>query len=373
MILLIEQSSFYPLVIHFGAKESGWGYFLWGILLGVFLCFCVFALISVPKRKREWIKALFSFNRHEDHMLEEMNESLIIDNISLQNKTEKLNLENKILTSFTEEIDDKRKKIEEQQIEISSSINYASVIQTALFPSEHLLDEIFHDYFIFFKPRDTVSGDFYFARKYKHKMTLVIADCTGHGVPGAFLSVLGFSLLEQVMQSVSVDSASVVMNRLRRIFKSTLGQNRLQKTNRDSIDMGMLIIDTELNQLNFAGANNDLFFIRENGERTMCKGDRMPVGVHENDFVPFKDHYLHYGEGDALYMFSDGYPDQFGGPKGKKYGRSRFKDFLHYMHELPMKQQKLALESNLNEWIESNKTEDPFQVDDILVAGIRMH
>lgn len=303
--------------------------------------------------------------------LEEMNESLLIDNIELQNQTERLNLENKILTTFSEEIDQKRKQIELQQKEISSSINYASVIQNALFPSEQFLNEMFNDYFIFFKPRDTVSGDFYYVRRYRSKTVLVIADCTGHGVPGAFLSVLGFSLLEQTLATVDNDSAAVLMSRLRRIFKATLGQNRLQNTNRDSIDMGLIVIDSQLGQLNFSGANNDLFFVRSGQEPLICRGDRMPVGVHENDFVPFRDYYLPYLSGDSIYMYTDGYPDQFGGHAGRKYGKRKFKDFLHYIYDLPMTQQKHALEANLSEWMYDQSSE-MFQVDDILVAGVRL-
>lgn len=303
--------------------------------------------------------------------LEEMNESLLIDNIELQNQKERLDLENQVLTTFSEEIDHKRKQIEFQQKEISSSINYASVIQNALFPSEDLLNEIFNDYFVFFRPRDTVSGDFYYVRRYRTKTVLVIADCTGHGVPGAFLSVLGFSLLEQTLATIEDDSAAVLMNRLRRIFKSTLGQNRLQNTNRDSIDMGLIIIDSHLGQLNFAGANNDLFFIRTGEEPEICKGDRMPVGVHENDFVPFRDYYLRFVTGDSVYLFTDGYPDQFGGQSGKKYGKQRFKDLLYYIHDLPMAQQKHALDTNLNDWM-NDPLRTNFQVDDILVAGVRL-
>ncbi len=303
--------------------------------------------------------------------LEEMNESLLIDNIELQNQKDRLDLENQILTTFSEEIDKKRQQIEIQQKEISASINYASIIQNALFPSEMYLDEIFKDYFVFLKPRDTVSGDFYYVRRNRNKTVLVVADCTGHGVPGAFLSVLGFSLLDQTLATMEDDSASVLLNRLRRIFKSTLGQNRLQNTNRDSIDMGLIIIDKQLNQLNFAGANHDLFFIREGEEPAVSRGDRMPVGVHENDFVPFRDYYLHYMSGDCFYLFTDGYPDQFSGQTGKKFGKQKFKDLLYYIHDLPMVQQKHALETNLFEWM-YDKSEPAFQVDDILVAGVRL-
>lgn len=337
-----------------------------GLLLacsGVFV-FMKFIRASAPKSKAEQKGTGNTF-------LEEMNESLLIDNIELQNQKDKLDLENQILTTFSEEIDQKRQQIELQQKEISSSISYASIIQNALFPSEMLLDEIFKDYFIFFKPRDTVSGDFYYARRNRHKTVLVIADCTGHGVPGAFLSVLGFSMLEQTLATMEDDSAGVLLNRLRRIFKSTLGQNRLQNTNRDSIDMGLIIIDNQLNQLNFAGANHDLFFIRAGEEPEISRGDRMPVGVHENDFVPFRDYYLHYTPGDCFYLFTDGYPDQFNGLTGKKFGKQKFKDLLYYIHDLPMSQQKHALDTNLKDWMQ-DKLQPAFQVDDILVAGVRL-
>jgi len=361
------------LALHSNGNPENLYQFLWGLGMGCLVAGLGFAIVFAPclKRKGFLKRSFFGLSVRDDVLLEEMNESLLINNIELQNEKEQLDLENKILASFSEEINEKKCEIEAQKTEIASSITYASVIQNALFPSEHLLDEIFGDYFIFFQPRDTVSGDFYFARKFREKIILVVADCTGHGVPGAFLSVLGFSLLEQVVNTADIDSAGILMNRLRRVFKSTLGQNRLEETNRDSIDMGFLIVDTALRQVNFSGANNDLFFIRSNGEDILCKGDRMPVGVHENDFVPFRDYYLHYNENDCLYLFSDGYPDQFGGPKGKKYGRGRFKEFLLYMHELPMSLQKDALLSNLHEWMES-QDQEAFQVDDILVAGVKL-
>lgn len=344
--------------------------FLIGMGVGLVVAFLgIYIFIRIFKAPAP--KSLSSVPDSGNAFLEEMNESLLINNIELQNQKDKLDLENQILTTFSEEIDKKRQQIELQQKEISSSINYASIIQTALFPSEMFLDEIFKDYFIFFKPRDTVSGDFYYVRRYRSKTVLVVADCTGHGVPGAFLSVLGFSLLDQTLATMENDSAGVLLNRLRRIFKSTLGQNRLQNTNRDSIDMGLIIIDNHLNQLNFAGANHDLFFVRSGEEPEISRGDRMPVGVHENDFVPYRDYYLHYTSGDCFYLFTDGYPDQFCGQTGKKFGKQKFKDLLYYIHDLPMAQQKHALETNLSDWM-YEKTQPAFQVDDILVAGVRL-
>jgi serine phosphatase RsbU (regulator of sigma subunit) len=337
-----------------------------GITLGLFggLAVCILRRASC-KGKASASAAQPSSN------LEAINKELRENNSELKYEKEKLDLENKILSSFSEEINAKRKKIQWQQREISASIQYASLIQNALFPSEALLDEILKNYFIYFRPRDVVSGDFYFARKFKNKTIIVAADCTGHGVPGAFLSVLGVSLLEQAMILSASESAAAVLNKIRRGLKSTLGQNRLQDTNRDAIDMGVVIIDSSIKQINFAGANHDLFLVQANGQSGMAKGDRMPVGVHEKDFVPFRDQYIRYCTGDLIYMFTDGYPDQFGGEKSKKFGKQNFKNLLSYISELPMKQQKNALDSNLADWMGASK-EETEQTDDILVIGIRL-
>jgi len=282
---------------------------------------------------------------------------------------EKRILEQKVLER-TAEIREKNRILSEQNDiieannrEIKASIRAAKRIQDALLPSEVTLSKFVEDYFILFKPRDIVSGDFYWVRQLDHKLIVVAADCTGHGVPGAFMSLLGMSYLNDIIGKEGVTEAGQILNYLRQYVIDSLHQ-RMEGETKEGMDMALCTIDLNLNELQFAGANNSLYHIRNN-EFMEVKADRMPVAIYA-ELNDFQTHKLSIQKGDCFYMFSDGFADQFGGPKNKKYKYKPFQDLLLEIHKSPMPEQKQLLDDTFETWKGDN-----FQVDDIVVIGIK--
>lgn len=270
-----------------------------------------------------------------------------------------------------------------QNKEITDSINYAKRIQSAVLPDDEQLSDLLPEYFVLFKPRDIVSGDYYWIRQIKNFTVLVAADCTGHGVPGAFMSMLGMSILNEIVGKSRLDSAGEFLDRLRKKVKTTLSQEGKEMEQKDGMDMSMAIFDSDINEVQFAGAFNPLYIIRKKGEGDEeeladnvsmeseyyrlfeIKGDRQPIAIYTKE-TDFKTHYIKLRPKDCLYMFSDGYPDQMGGPNGKKFMVRRFKELLLDIHNETMIRQKEILATTIEEW-----KKDVQQVDDILVMGIR--
>ncbi|MGC8824436.1 MAG: tetratricopeptide repeat protein [Bacteroidales bacterium] len=261
---------------------------------------------------------------------------------------------------------EKNELITEQKKEITDSIQYASRIQKAVLPPEEVVSSYFSDYFILYRPRDIVSGDFYFVAPHGSHVIVAAADCTGHGVPGAFMSMLGMALLQETIGKTDQLRADVILNELRRLVVHSLHQSQGAYTTRDGMDMALYILDRQTNQLSFAGANNPLIVVR-NGELIELKADKMPIGVYEKMEQPFTEKTFDIVAGDMLYTYSDGYQDQFGGPEGKKFMSKRFKDLLQSVANLPCKKQYEKIEQAFLDW----KGESP-QIDDVLVIGVRI-
>lgn len=261
---------------------------------------------------------------------------------------------------------EKNELITEQKKEITDSIQYASRIQKAVLPPEDVISNYFSDYFILYRPRDIVSGDFYFVAPHGSKLIVAAADCTGHGVPGAFMSMLGMALLQETIGKIDQLRADTVLNELRQLVVHSLHQSQGTYTTRDGMDMALYILDRQTNQLSFAGANNPLIVVR-NGEVIELKADKMPIGVYEKMDQPFTEKTLNVVTGDMLYTYSDGYQDQFGGPEGKKFMSKRFKELLQSVSHLPCNEQYKVIEQAFSEW----KGEGP-QIDDVLVVGVRI-
>ena len=260
-----------------------------------------------------------------------------------------------------------RDQIAAQRREIMDSIHYAQRIQNAILPSQTLMNDIFHDLFVFLRPRNVVSGDFYWAAKRGNKAVVVAADCTGHGVPGAFMSMLGISFLNEIVLKREIETASKILNELRQNIKFILSQTGVVGEQRDGMDMALCIIDYEAMELQFAGANNPLCLVRA-GEMIEYKADKMPVGIYvtgkEKDFT---NHLIPLQNGDMLYLFSDGYHDQFGGEDNSKFKSKPFKQLLTKLSAMPVEQQKELLIETHERW-KGNWN----QLDDILVIGIRI-
>lgn len=289
-----------------------------------------------------------------------------------QEKKDKLLMEYEIIQK-NEEIETQRDlaetqwdRISAQKNELTDSITYASRIQSALLPESGYFSKIFSDYFILNKPKDIVSGDFYWLSIKGDKTIVAVADCTGHGVPGAFMSMLGVEFLNEIVNNLGIVQPNKILNNMRdRIIKS-MGQTGKSGEAMDGMDIALVSIDLENDSLQYAGAFNPLFIIRNNN-LSEINGDRMPLGFHLKIDKPFTNHEIEIKANDSIYLFSDGYKDQFGWRSNKKFNLDNFRKLLLSVQNVPMKAQKLLLENNLKNWMG-----DMEQIDDIMVMGIRI-
>ncbi|MBI9066730.1 MAG: SpoIIE family protein phosphatase [Salinivirgaceae bacterium] len=279
-------------------------------------------------------------------------------------KRDKEILEQKV-KERTKTIEDQKSHIEKQHDEITQSIRYAKRIQTAMLPHDEIIEAMIPNHFILFMPRDIVSGDFYFFKPVGNKMVFVAADCTGHGVPGGFMSMLGISFLGEITSQVKDPTASEILNHLREKIKLTLGQTDTGSTQKDGMDLSICVIDAENDQIQYSGAFNSLYIIR-NKELEIVKADRQPVSVYFKEHE-FTNHIIDVKKGDVYYMFSDGFQDQIGGPKQRKFMTKNFKKLLIDNHQLSMVKQKELLHKTITDW-----QGDSMQVDDILVIGFQV-
>lgn len=259
-----------------------------------------------------------------------------------------------------------RDEILSQKEEITASINYASRIQNAVLPIKDHFEKSFNDHFILYNPRDIVSGDFYWIAEDKDKLYFTAADCTGHGVPGAFMSMLGISSLNEIFGSKSAKlTASKILNQLREKIKFSLHQTGKDGENKDGMDMAMCILHKNKNILEYAGAYNPLYLIRD-GELQEYKADRMPIGIYHVEKEHFTNHEIKIKKEDTIYIFSDGYVDQFGGPGETKFKSVNLKKMLLEIHQKPMSEQKQILEDKFQQW-----KGELYQIDDIIFIGIK--
>lgn len=285
--------------------------------------------------------------------------------------TEKRILEEKVRERTYEiecqknEIELQRDLIDKKNNNITSSITYASHIQNAILPPQELIDRLFPDHFILSKPKDIVSGDFYWLSEKDSKIIFAVADCTGHGVPGAFMSLLGITLLNEIVNIQGITRSDAIVNCLRKKVIHSLQQSRKDVTTLDGIDIVLCVLEKNRKVIQYTGGMNDLVYIR-NGELNLIKADHLSVSVAYEDSGPFTLHEIKYRKGDVFYLFSDGFQDQFGGEHDKKYLSHRFYNTLLEIYELPIIRQKEILEQKLNEW-----KKDRIQTDDITVMGIR--
>ena len=257
-----------------------------------------------------------------------------------------------------------RDMIFEQKKEITDSINYAERIQRSLLPQTATLKSILPEHFILFKPRDIVSGDFYWVAEKGQTIYAAAVDCTGHGVPGALMSMLGISFLNEIVNKTEDISPDEILNQLRKSIIKALKQAGKEGESRDGMDISLLAFNKSKKEVKFAGANNPLYHFRNN-ELQEYKGSKMPIGIYEH-MESFTCKTFEIIEGDTVYLFSDGYADQFGGPKMKKFMYSNFKKLLLDIQPKSMCEQFVILNRTMEEWRGSKE-----QVDDIVVIGIR--
>ncbi len=263
--------------------------------------------------------------------------------------------------------------IQEKNQSITSSINYAKRIQEAFLPSLKEINNAFPQNFILYLPKDIVSGDFYWVHEIKrkvkgkpeHYVIWAVADCTGHGVPGAFMSLIGISLLNEIVIKRQTLDTAQILNEMRQQIIEELGESGETGGVKDGMDISLCIYDKINNTLRYSGANNPVYLIK-NGELEQIKGDRQPIGYHIYEH-PFTQHEVSLNNGDQVYIFSDGFADQFGGDRNKKFTYQRFRELILNLHTAPIADQKTQMADTFEAW-----KQDQEQIDDICVIGVRI-
>jgi len=304
-------------------------------------------------------------------------------NLVLQTQKEEITAQRDEITTQRDEILMQKSEIEKKNQSITQSITYAGRIQNAVLPSLNNIISIFNDFFVFFQPRDIISGDFYFIKKINNYVIISVADCTGHGVPGAFMSVLGISLLKEISIKKEITTSSQVLNELREQIKSSLQQTGQHGEQQDGMDIAFCSINSETLEMSFSGAHNPCWIFRTieneqlkidneknklsiiNYQLSILEADHQPIGIYLKE-KPFTEHKFQLQKDDIIYLFSDGYESQFGGEKNEKFKTKRFKDLLSEINILPLAEQEQILEQKFNEWKGNYE-----QTDDVLVVGVK--
>ncbi len=265
----------------------------------------------------------------------------------------------------TQEVWEKNQKLELAYREIRDSIHYAKRIQEAILPDEQIIHKVFGDAFIYYKPKDIVCGDFYWFAKKGDEIIMAAIDCTGHGVPGALMTVIGNSILHQVVNFSGVTDPAKILNQLDRKLLETMKHHGGAITN-DGMDVSICRYRISKRELTFAGAKRPLYLFKK-GELLEIKGNKFPIGSFQYDSEKlFTEHRLNVNSGDTIYLFSDGYQDQFGGRDGKKFMVGQFRDMLQEIHNMPMHEQCSLVEKRMLAWQGGMD-----QTDDVLLMGIR--
>jgi serine phosphatase RsbU (regulator of sigma subunit) len=275
------------------------------------------------------------------------------------------------LAMYNAEITLQKEIIEVKNTDIMASIRYAKRIQETILPANEIIASNIKDFFIFYKPKDIVSGDFYWAYEIQPKKLLIAAvDCTGHGVPGAFVSIVGFNGLNQAVKEFQLVHPADILDKLNLLVDETFLSHSSSNI-KDGMDINLCMVDyLEDGSANveFAAANNPLWLFRKDAEPafTEIKADMQPIGAYQ-ERKPFTNHVLHLEKGDCFYIFSDGYADQFGGEKGKKFKYGKFRELILRIKEMPMQKQKEIFQQEIENWMEGYE-----QVDDMCVIGIKI-
>ncbi|MDA3865912.1 MAG: SpoIIE family protein phosphatase [Salinivirgaceae bacterium] len=267
----------------------------------------------------------------------------------------------------TKELEQQKQIVEKSHREITSSINYASRIQQAMMPHKEQLDALFSDYCLFYKPRDVVSGDFYWVRRINHYVVFAVGDCTGHGVPGAMVSMLGISAINEIIRRREIISSAQVLDHLRDEVKTSLRQKDYKAGSKDGLEIAFCIYDTQKNVIDYSGAQNPLWILKENNGNPCVeeiKGTPNPISVYVKE-IPFKAHQITPEPGDFFFIFSDGMIDQFNGETDEKFKKRRLKELLISNYGNTLESYNQLLEDEFQKW-----KGDSVQIDDILVMGV---
>jgi len=339
---------------------------------------------EMTQKIRDYINSISGMNIELEKKVKERTKEIMQKKEEIETQKEEIESQLDITTY-------QRDTMAKQKQQILDSIHYAERIQSAILPPEEFLSEYFPEYFILFKPRDIVSGDFYWATRKDNKLVIAVADCTGHGVPGAFLSMLGMSFLNEIVNKSESIHANQILGQLRDYVIKSLHQTGKEGEAQDGIEIALCVIDIKKKELQYSGANTPIYLIRKNNTNPVLsperrgisgrggkegangyklmhiKADKMPIGIYENEVKPFTNYEIQLVKDDSIYLFSDGYVDQLGGLKRKTLRAKYFKQLLINIQDKTMQKQKKILEKKLETW-----KGDVEQIDDILVMGVRI-
>ncbi|MDX9773130.1 MAG: SpoIIE family protein phosphatase [Bacteroidales bacterium] len=269
------------------------------------------------------------------------------------------------MRSAYNEIDIQRSELQLRNKDLTDSLNYARRIQAAMLPAEHHIRKIFPDHFIFYRPKHIVSGDFYWFGEKNNKYFIAAADCTGHGVPGALMSMIGLELIQKIINEMNVDDTDKVLLTMNRELETAFSREESGKALiKDGIEMSICIINKNTREMEFSGAFLPVYIVRDD-KLIEIKGDKKNV-IQSFAMVSFNRSIFRLQEGDILYLFSDGYADQFGGPENKKFMYRRLRHLLLTISKYPLIDQERILDETISSWMNGND-----QIDDMMILGLR--
>ena len=353
-----------------------------GLIFILIVAFIIFRALRITRKQKELIEVQKQLVDEKNYQLNQQNEEISTQRDEIEAQRDEIEAQRDLVT-------EQRDKIEKIYNEVTSSINYAKRIQEAVLPISEESRKILGEHFVLYKPKDIVSGDFYWTTKIDHWLIVAVADCTGHGVPGAFMSMLGISFLSEIVQKQEIHNAGEILNHLRDEIIHALQQKGNQGEQKDGMDISLLVLNTETNHAQWAGANNPLYIVKSQKpclpdgsskvrsemneperpsdfQLVELKGDKMPIAIYPV-MKGFNNHEFHVQKGDCIYLFTDGMADQFGGPKGRKYMYKQLREILLTNCEKSMMEQKNILESSFDAW-----KKNYFQIDDVTVIGIKI-
>lgn len=261
---------------------------------------------------------------------------------------------------------ERTRQIEQQRLNITDSLHYARRIQKALMLPSEEMEKILPSHFILNKPKDIVSGDYYWVAHKDETLIIAVADCTGHGVPGAFMSIMGINFLNEIVKQTGTIKANEILTELRDKLIKSLGQTGQRDETRDGMEMALCVVDAANYRLQYSGAFRPMYLLRQN-ELIVIKGDPMPIGIYNEDEVPFTNKEMPFRENDMIYLFTDGYVDQIGGLERKTFKTVRLKKLLKEIHALSMEEQQKILREEHEIWRSGSE-----QIDDVMVLGVRL-
>lgn len=367
--------AFFVILVAMSAATTGGFVISKGGWMGVvLLALCLLSIVSIPLFMSVFLAWNFAQTSTELSIKLEEVETLSARSIEQEKEKQKI-LENQkeeleyLVKERTQEVVTQKHIIEEKNKDITDSINYAKRIQDAFLPAKELKYRLFPDAFVLFQPRDIVSGDFYWFTEKNGKRMIAAADCTGHGVPGAFMSMIGNAFLNEVVNERGMTDAGEILSELRHRVIQSLRQTGSEGQSKDGMDIALLAFNDENSSMQYSGANNPLWRIRMENDQPVFEEfepNKRPIGYHLGKDLPFTSHNLPVKKGDTFYIFTDGFADQFGGPKGKKFKYRQLQELLmSIQHQSMPDQEKILLEA-FNKW-----KGEMAQIDDVLLIGIR--